>query len=251
MQRNGIRQAVVSRYPRVVPRGGKEATVLITRLLLCLVLATPAVAREPFSWIGQMVVTKYDYPIKIGNQVVPAHGFHVDTVNRTNGDSLWVVSGVVEGWIPASQVVPFDWAIDLYTQEIMAHPGNSAAWNHRGTIWREMKQYDKAIADYNESIRLDPKDADARVNLGIARHDKEEYDKAIANHKEAIRLDARDADAHGYLDIPWRSKKESDKAIAALIRVFLLDFTLGRARNSPAWRIATCIFPDLEQLNGK
>jgi len=101
-----------------------------------------------------MVVIKHDYPIMIENQVVPPHGFHVYTVKRTSGDRLWVVSGRVEGWIPASEVVPFHESIDLYTQEITANPSNSAAWNHRGTIWHEMRQYDKAIAMQIEAIAM-------------------------------------------------------------------------------------------------
>ena len=62
----------------------------------------------------------------------------------------------------------FDQAIDFYTQEIKANPGNSGAWRERGLIWKEKKDYDKAIADFNEAIRLDPKLALAYNNRGNA-----------------------------------------------------------------------------------
>ena len=116
---------------------------MLKRLLIVLsllVLPHLVVAQETSSWIGQKVVTKYGYSIKIGDRVVEKQGFfHVYTVQRTNGDRLWVVSDSVEGWIPASQVVRFDQAIDFYTQEIKANPGNSGAWRERGLIWKEKK----------------------------------------------------------------------------------------------------------------
>ena len=105
---------------------------MIKRLLIVLsllVLPHLVVAQETSSWIGQKVVTKYGYSIKIGDRVVEKQNFfHVYTVQRANGDRLLVVSDSVEGWIPASQVVRFDQAIDFYTQEIKANPGNSRAW---------------------------------------------------------------------------------------------------------------------------
>ena len=44
----------------------------ITRLLLCLVFVAPVIAcQKTSSWIGQKVVPKYGYSIKIGDQVYP------------------------------------------------------------------------------------------------------------------------------------------------------------------------------------
>ena len=161
-----------------IPVLGVSATGrMLKRLLIVLsllVLPHLVVAQETSSWIGQKVVTKYEYPITSWYLVVPTHGFHVYTVQRTSGDWLWVVSGSVKGWIPVSQVVRFDQAIDFYTQEIAANPGNSAAWNLRGLIWNEKKEYDKAIADFNEVIRLDPKDALAYNNRGNAWCEKKD-----------------------------------------------------------------------------
>ena len=221
----------------------------ITRLLLCLAFVTPAVAQETFSWIGQKVIAKYGYPIKIEDRVVPTHGFHVYTVQRTNGDWLWVVSGSVEGWIPSSQVVLFDQAIDFYTQEIRASPGNSGAWGQRGIIWDEKKEYDKAIADYNEAIRLDPKYATAFINRGNAWSNKKEFDKAIADYNEAIRLDPKDVLAYDNRGDAWRAKKEFDKAIADYNEAIRLDPKGADAYNELAWLWATC--PDERFRDGK
>ena len=108
-----------------IPVLGVSATGrMLKRLLIVLsllVLPHLVVAQETSSWIGQKVVTKYEYSITSWYLVVPTHGFHVYTVQRTSGDWLWVVSGSVKGWIPVSQVVRFDQAIDFYTQEIALH----------------------------------------------------------------------------------------------------------------------------------
>ncbi len=186
--------------------------MLITRLIFCLVLVTTAVANEISSSTGQLVVIKDDYPIKIGNQVVPTHGFVLYSVKHVQGDWLWIVSGGVEGWVPASRVVLFDQAIEFYTQEIMTNPGNSAAWNHRGAIWREQNQYDRAIDDFDEAIRLDPSSA-AYTNRGMAWSGKKQHDKAIADYTAAIRLNPNDADAFHHRGNVWWAKKEYDKAI--------------------------------------
>src|SRR5271157_1252305 len=201
---------------------------MIKRLLFILplpMLSHLVFSQESFSWIGQKVVAKYGHPIKIGEQLVEQHNFHVYTVQRANGDWLWVVSGSKEGWIPASQVVLFDQAINFYTQEIAANPGNSWAWAGRGQIWKEKKEYDKAIADVNEAIRLDPKYAAAYNNRGNAWSEKKEYDKAIADYNEVIRLDPGIALAYRNRGAAWQAKKDYDKAIADFNEAIRLDPT--------------------------
>ena len=151
--------------------GGSTTGRIIKPLLFALpllVLPHLVIAQESSSWIGQKVVTRYYYPVKIGDQVVEKQNlFHVYAVKQTNGDWLWVVSGSIEGWLPASQALRFDQAIDFYTQEIAANPGNSSAWFFRGVIWREKKDYDRAINDYNEGIRLNPTFAAAYNSRGV------------------------------------------------------------------------------------
>ena len=229
----------------------------ILRVLLCLVFVAPVFAQETFSWIGQKVVIKYAYPVKVGDRVMDDGSFHVYRVTRANGDWLWVTWQSIEGWLPASQVVLFDQAINFYTQEIAENPGNSGAWGQRGNIWEQKqeydiaiadlneairlnpvaanaynnrgnawgnkKEYDKEIADYNEAIRLNPTNAALYANRGWARANKKEYEMAIADCNEAIRLNPTLADAYDHRGVAWRHKKEYDKAIADHNQVIRLD----------------------------
>ena len=70
------------------------------------------------------------------------------------------------------------------------------AYQGRGRVWSQKKDYDKALADYNEAIRLNSKYAPAFISRGNAWRAKQEYDKAIADYNEAIRLDPKYALAY-------------------------------------------------------
>jgi tetratricopeptide (TPR) repeat protein len=246
----------------------------ITRLLSCLVFLNAAAAvQQPFTWVGQKVVTKYQYPVKVGNQIIEDGSRHeIFTVTRTEGDWLWVVSGSIEGWLPVSQVIRFDQALDFYTNEIHSNPANAAAYSSRGVIWDDKKEYDialadyneairlnptnavvynnrggiwiikkdyeKAVADYNEAIRLDPRYVLAYIGRGQAWNNKKQYDKAIADYNEAIRLDPKYADSYSDRGAAWGAKKEYDKAIADFSEAVRLDPKNGSAFNNRglAWR---------------
>ena len=48
-------------------------------------------------------------------------------VERADGDRLWLIAGSVAGWGRPSEAVPFNVAIDYYTQEIRANPRSAFA----------------------------------------------------------------------------------------------------------------------------
>jgi tetratricopeptide (TPR) repeat protein len=166
----------------------------------------------------------------VGDRVVGDGLWHIYTVARVDGDWLWVTWQNIEGWLPVNQVVPFDQAIDFYSQEIRANPGRSAAWWGRGIIWREKNEIDLAIADLSEAIRLKPSASAYNLRSSL-RKAKREFDKAIADANEAIRIDPGFALAYNYRGIAWRERKEYDKAIA--------DYSEA-IRLKPSWEVAFC-----------
>ena len=205
---------------------------LFAPILLVLFLSSLVCAQEPFSWVGQRVVTKYHYPVKVENRVVDDGRWHIYTVGRVNGDWLWVTWQSIEGWLPVSQVVPFDQAIDFYTQEIRANAGNSGAWMSRGLIWQSKNECDIAIADFNEAIRLNPGFSTAYESRGRAWQDKKEHHKAIADFNDAIRLNP--TYAWDFIDRgnSWFDKKEYDKAIADYNEAIRLNPKFAEAHNN-------------------
>src|SRR4051812_47846923 len=187
------------------------------RLILVVLLMTAGDTRgqDDSPRVGTRVVTKSTTPLRVGQRVVDdGSTFRVYTVERADGGWLWLVSGSVRGWVPAGEVVPFDRAIDFYTQEVRADPANAAAYNTRGLVWQEKGEPDNALADYSEAIRLDPNKAGTFVNRGTVWQAKREYDRAIADCTEAIRLDPKLAPAFHNRGVARKAKGEYDRAIA-------------------------------------
>ena len=225
-------------------RAGAAGTVLAVS-----VLVPHLVFAQDSSWVGQKVVTKYDYPVKIGDQPVEKqYLFHVYTVTRVNGDWLWVVSGSIEGWLPTSQALLFDQATDFYAQEIRANPGNRRARLGRILILLEMKQYDEAIGDLSEVIRLDPT-SNSYTLRGMAWGRNKQYDKSIEDLNEAILLDPTNATAHFFLANAWKANKEYENAFAYYSETIRLNPNLSAAYNMLAWIRATC--PDDNLRDGE
>jgi tetratricopeptide (TPR) repeat protein len=205
-------------------------------------------------------------------------------VEHFNGEWLWLQdekSGVA-GWVQSKFVIPYEQAIDNYTdlirgnprapnynnrgviwkakgeydraiadfdEAIRLEPGKATYWNNRGSAWADEKQYDRAIADFDVAIGLAPEDAVAYFNRGNARYRKKEYDRAIADYGEAIRLDPELAAAYGNRGDAWKGKKEYDRVIADYGEAIRLDPKNATPYNGRAWVWATC--PDAKHRDGK
>jgi tetratricopeptide (TPR) repeat protein len=88
-------------------------------------------------------------------------------------------------------------AIRLYTKAIasgdLSQENLCAAYNNRGTAWKNKGDYDRAIADYSKAIELDPQYALAYYNRGIAWKNKRDYGRAMADYNKLIELDPKEA----------------------------------------------------------
>ena len=68
-------------------------------------------------------------------------------------------------------------------------PHNLAiAFNNRGNVHVNLKDYDRAVADYDRAIELNPKYAVAFNNRGFAYRSKGRYDRAIQDYDRAIEI---------------------------------------------------------------
>ena len=275
-----------------------------TRMLWCAaaLLTTVGVglanAQTKDPWIGKRVFTQFGTVLKVGNQVVDDEGrttsltvsghdrnkSRVYRVEHVNGEWLWLQdekSGV-SGWVQSRFVIPYEQAIDYFTNQIRANPkaylynsrglvwdekgeydiaiadyneairlepSEASYFSNRGLAWDAKKDYEKAIADYNEAIRLDPKYAMAYHNRGTVWYAKKDYEKAIADYNEAIRLDSKNAMAYYGRGIAWSNKKEYDKAIADYTETIRLDPKYANAYNARAWLWAVC--PNEKYRDGK
>ena len=79
-------------------------------------------------------------------------------------------------------------AIALYTKAIELKPDFAAAYNNRGILLSELKDFAGAMSDYNKAMELNPNDADAYVNRGILKSSMGDDEKAVIDYDRAIEL---------------------------------------------------------------
>jgi tetratricopeptide (TPR) repeat protein len=168
--------------------------------------------------VGTRVIARArESTLMVGGTVVARGDIHrIYRVERAEGPWLWVVADQVRGWIRATDVIPFDQAIEHFTSEIRDHPDSAWAYQMRGLIRYDRQEYDQAVADGDMAIKLDPKDGVAYYNRGNAFYAKREYALAINDYNEVIRLDPRDTVAYVNRARVWTALNEHNLAVADL-----------------------------------
>jgi tetratricopeptide (TPR) repeat protein len=66
-------------------------------------------------------------------------------------------------------------------------PNSADAYNNRGTVYSDLKEYERAIEDYNKTIELDPNSADAYNNRGTVYYNLMQYERAIEEYNKTIK----------------------------------------------------------------
>ncbi len=59
-----------------------------------------------------------------------------------------------------------------YNKAIEINPQYAYAYNNRGWVYYNLKEYDKAIKDYNKALEIDPKVPSASNNKKLAEEAK-------------------------------------------------------------------------------
>jgi tetratricopeptide (TPR) repeat protein len=188
----------------------------------------PLLAQADPGWIGKRVVPKDSHftllvngePIERGSK-----GIEFYKIEQVDGPSLLLAGQTPgpNGWAPADDVVLVEHAVEFFSQQIRAHPGDPYFLAARALLWSDRKAYESAFRDYSEAIRLDPKNASHHRGRGLAWHAAKEYEKAIADYDAAITLDPKSALAFIGRGISRASVKQSSKAIADFSEAIWLD----------------------------
>jgi tetratricopeptide (TPR) repeat protein len=217
--------------------------------LAVLFTASLAHSQDALTLIGQRVVIKYNEPLRIGEVVVKSKEYRAFTVERADGDWLWLVSGGIAGWAKQDEVLPLSEAVDFYTEEIKKSPDSWNAYLYRGFVWDAKHEYDKAIADYTAAIKIYPMWPYTFNNRGWTWHRKKKLDKAIADYNAALRLDPKCVLAIANRGLAWQEKGEYYKALADYSRAVQVDPKYARGYVARAWLYATC--PDRKFRDGR
>ena len=107
-----------------------------------------------------------------------------------------------------------DGAIAHFTEAIHLDPKCAVAYNNRGAIYKDKREFTKAVADFDAAIRLDPGYADAYFNRGVARVKQGHLDQAIADYTEVLRLKPHFVQAYLGRANAYEEQGEKEKAEA-------------------------------------
>ena len=80
-------------------------------------------------------------------------------------------------------------ALSDFNKAININPKFYYAYNNRGLIYLEQKQYELALIDFNKAIELKPNFAHTYNNRGLLFFNQGNYDLAIADYNKCIELD--------------------------------------------------------------
>jgi Tfp pilus assembly protein PilF len=212
--------------------------------------AAPAQKIDVKDLIGRRVVTTRTTPLRDGHRLVEKDGlFHVYTVDGARPGQVHIASGSVGVWVPPSQVVPLDRAVDYFSEQIRKKPSGEL-YNKRGLVHHEHKDYDRAIADFDEAIKRDARYAVGYNNRGLSLQCKREFDRAIADYDRAIELDPKLAMAVGNRGLCHQNQGHFEEALADYDRAIVLDPNLALSHLNRAILLASCPDPAIRDPKG-
>jgi tetratricopeptide (TPR) repeat protein len=109
------------------------------------------------------------------------------------------------------------------SEAIRLAPDDAEAFEERGVIYTNLRQFDRAIADYNEAIRLKPDNAQAFSDRGATYYFSGDYPKAISDYDEAIRLKPDSARTFTNRGAAYKKLGQNERAIADESEAIRLD----------------------------
>jgi tetratricopeptide (TPR) repeat protein len=177
---------------------------MIRRAVLAVALLVAGISCAPAgnekTWVGQNVMPRH--------AKVKFSGPNGDTIERDA--NVWRAPAKVleekDGWLRVlsrgtearvlkSDMVLVGDAEAHYTDYLRTKPDESWAWNMRGNMGYQRREYDNAIKDYSEAIRLRPTDSASLYSRGYMWYSKKDYEKALADYDETLRLDRKNVSA--------------------------------------------------------
>lgn len=77
-------------------------------------------------------------------------------------------------------------------EAIRVNPADPYAYDNRGDIWREKKDYDRALAEYAAAIKADPTFVSAYYNRGLTYEGKGDVKSARGEYQAAVKMPGKD-----------------------------------------------------------
>ncbi len=133
---------------------------------------------------------------------------------------------------PDQQLKELTNLVELYADQ-------SIAYQARGIVYTEQKQYEEAIADFDRAIALDPLNDLAFLGRGRVKYDMGDFEGAIADFSETIRIDPEYPIAYNNRGAARRDVGDFTGALADLNQAIILNPDLVIAYHNRAISYAT------------
>ena len=97
-----------------------------------------------------------------------------------------------------------------YNQAIKYKSNYAVAYNNRGVVRNQLKDYRQAIADYTKAIKYKPDYANAYYNRGIAYKNLGDRKKAVADWQQAAKIYQKQGKVQEHQDVSNLIKQYSN-----------------------------------------
>lgn len=134
---------------------------------------------------------------------------------------------ILEGGIDNIQKGNFDKGIKQFSKVLQIdpnnYPNNYLAYYHRGTAYRDIKDYKNAISDFNSCIEIDPNNSWAYFQLGGVWANQAKLEKAIDFYTQAIKVNPQHMEAYATRGIMEAMLGKVDQALEDLNAAIKID----------------------------
>ncbi len=126
----------------------------------------------------------------------------------------------------------FDNALKYYNKSIQIFPYYSDAFNNRGVLYGNLKNYHLALKDFDKAIQLADKNVVALANRGFNYYYVDNYNLAQKDFLHALKLEKNNIKALLGLASIYTKQKNFDKANSYIQKVFKISPNNAEAFNS-------------------
>lgn len=134
-----------------------------------------------------------------------------------------------------------------FTTVIKNFPDQAIAYQSRGDLLIDVKDYEAALVDLRKAAELAPKSSETYNSIGVALGMLGQYEEAVQAYNQAVEFNPDLMSAYVNRGYAYKNIKEFKKALADYEHALELKADSPYVKNDLAWLLSTC--EDVEILN--
>jgi len=107
----------------------------------------------------------------------------------------------------------------LWTYVINTYPDISVAYNNRGTIHSNNRNYTNALEDYNKALQINPKYVKVYVHRGNVFNNLGDFDRALSDYNKALKIDSTCLIAYHNRAVLYYNNKNYEHSLKDFLRI--------------------------------